>query len=197
MSNTKIIADDSERIAEKIEARTGQIRGQIAACGDEYMGEKLRERLARLTSGMAVISVGCATEIETHERKLRLDDALRASLCARKDGVVAGGGVTYILAAKELHKNLTKFPKTNREGAEILAKSLGCILRQICINADFSPDVVAEKVVRGKLGFDARTGKFADMIKCGIIDPAAVIINVVRNAASVAGTLLTTEAIAG
>jgi chaperonin GroEL len=190
MASTKFIADGGEFVPERV----AQIRGQIDACADEYMGAKLRERLARLTGGVAVISVGLATEIETHEKKLRLDDALMAAKAARRDGIVAGGGLTYILVAEYLTGLIDTLPAAFRVGAGVLAESLPVVLRQICENAGVSADLVLSRV-GGRIGFDAMNGEFVDMFAANIIDPAAVVISVVKNAASVAATLLTTEVV--
>jgi len=165
---TKIIAgmQSTKFISSSIaQTRIEQIRAQIAKSKDEYMTAKLRERLAKLTTGIAKISVGCATPIETHERKLRLDDALHAGLAARRNGIVAGGGVTYTAIAKILDPN------------SILAKSLPVITKQICENADIDKTEFLKN-----LGDD-------------VIDPALVIKSVIQNATSVAATLVTTEAI--
>jgi len=187
MQNTRVLNPKSVQIGQRIE----QIKGQIAMSTDDFLTEKLRQRLAQLSGGVAVISVGCASQIETHERKLRLDDALMASRVAKREGIVAGGGVTYLAAASEIEKQL----KT--DGARILAFALQSILKQICFNAGVSGEVVIEKLQNGKagFGFDALRCEYCDMFKKRIIDPAAVIKNVIQNAVSVAGTLLTTEAI--
>ena len=195
MTSTKIIAPTISISNRTRFERIAQLRAQIEASTDEYMTQKLRERLARLTSGTAIISVGCATDIETHERKLRMDDALMAASAALRSGIVAGGGVTYIRAAVALERAIPTFPKHLREGAKILASALPSILEQICKNAGVSPDLVIARVRRGTRGYDAVTHKFVDMFAAQIVDPAAVITQVVTNAASVAATLATTEAI--
>lgn len=174
MTDTKIMAHKTPQIKQSTDARVAQIRGQIEACHDEYMTQKLRERLAKLTSGIARISVGCATQIETHERKLRIDDALAAGLAARKDGIVRGAGLTY---AHVSIKILTQAEPSNTLGAKILARALPIITKQICRNASVRPS------------------KFVRALTSDIIDPATVIKNVIINATSVASTLLTTEAI--
>jgi chaperonin GroEL len=171
MNDTKIIA---QKNAEKIKARADQIRGQIHTSRDEYMTQKLRERLAKLTSGIAKISVGCPTTVETQERKLRIDDALAAGLAATRDGVVSGGGLAYLAAAKYL-----KTKKTNQNiiGGKILARALCEITKQICKNAGMTKK------------------RFLKSLNDEIIDPAAVIKSVIINAVSVAATLITTEVI--
>jgi len=194
MQSTKIITPKID----EVEKRAEQIRGQISASRDEYMTAKLRERLARLTGGVAIISVGSATQIETTERKLRFDDALMAGLCARKSGIVCGGGVTYLRASAYLEKQIRRLKSSERLGARVLCDALSAILKQICVNAGVSFDVVLKRVVGSKnarMGYDALNGKFVDMFRANIVDPCAVITNVVRNATSVAGTLLTTEGI--
>jgi len=194
MASTKILADKLDK-ANGLSARIEQIRGQIAASTDEYTKTRLRERLARLTSGIAVITVGAPTQIETYERKLRVEDALAAATAAMRHGIVEGGGVTYIRAAQALQKHIKKMPPEHRLGAQILADSLEVILRQICINADVAPKEVIKRVSDGRLGYDALAGTFVNMFTAGIVDPAAVIKNVVENSASAVGTLLTTEGI--
>jgi chaperonin GroEL len=191
MAVAKIIATGSEKLSRRIE----QIRAQIKEATDEFTGSILHRRLASLTRGIAVISVGCATEIETREKKQRVDDAVAAAKVALHSGIVEGGGTTLLRAAKQLAKYIKKMPKDKRQGAEILCGSLSCVLRQICLNAGFPPDTVTARVMRGHCGFDAATGRYTDMFKASIVDPAEVVINIVQNAASVVATLLTTEGI--
>jgi chaperonin GroEL len=190
MQNTTFLGGKNNKIAHRIE----QIRAQISECRDEFMTEKLRKRLARLTGGVAVISVGRATPIETHERKLRMDDALMSAAGARAEGIVAGGGAAYIQIAHEIEKHLKKIDPNLREGAGVLVKSLPVILKRICENAGACADVVLQKV-RGNRGFDALDGRFVDMFSANIVDPATVIKNVIKNAVSVAATLLTTDGV--
>jgi chaperonin GroEL len=193
MQKTCVLVPKSVQICAKID----EIRGQISVCCDEFLREKLQKRLANLSGGVAIISVGCATEVETHERKLRFDDALMAAKCARLSGIVAGGGVTYLHAAREIEKQIKKLEPKLQCGAKILAEALQSVLKQICINAGVSADLIINKLKRARagVGYDAMNCKFCDMFKSRIIDPAAVIKNVIQNAVSVAGTLLTTEAI--
>lgn len=196
MTTSKVLAQKTEQTKETIADRADQIRGQIENSKDEYMTAKLRERLARLCDGIAVISVGHATEIETHERKLRLDDAHLACLAAMRDGIVAGGGVTYLRVAEFLRTEHQEEDKSNLGFSDcVLTESLPVILKQICLNAAVSPDIVIDRVVNGTLGYDALKGELVDMFAANIVDPATVIKSVITNAVSVAGTLLTTEGI--
>lgn len=193
MSKTIIIKSDS--VNESLVNRQNQLRTQINVTTDEYQKTRLRERLASLTNGIATISVGGATAIERQEKKLRIDDAYAASLAAIREGIVEGGGVAYIRISQFLTQKTAKLTDELKTGAKILAESLFAILRQICINADASPELVIDRVTKSKLGFNASNGQYVDMMKANIIDPAAVIKNVIINATSVASTLLTSEAI--
>ncbi|MFB3845083.1 MAG: chaperonin GroEL [Candidatus Cloacimonadaceae bacterium] len=182
---------------EKIQARIKQIKAQIEETTSDYDKEKLQERLAKLSSGVAVIRIGAATETEMKEKKARVDDALHATRAAVEEGIVPGGGVTLIQAAKELKaaKNLTFEEKV---AFEILAKALEKPTYQIAANAGQEGAVVVEKLKSFTdihKGFNALTGQYEDLFKSGIIDPAKVVRSAVQNASSIAGLLLTTECI--
>ena len=183
---------------ENIDKRVASIRVQIENTTSEYDKEKLQERLAKLAGGVAVISVGAATEVEMKEKKLRIEDALAATRAAVEEGIVAGGGTAL---AKVIPK-LTKFVETldgdEKTGAKIIAKALEEPIRQIATNAGLDGGVILNKIVENtdpNFGFDALKNEYVDMIQVGIIDPTKVTRSALQNASSVAGTLLTTEAV--
>jgi len=179
-----------------ITARCSQIRQQVEETTSDYDREKLQERLAKLAGGVAVISVGGASEIEVKERKDRVDDALHATRAAVQEGVVPGGGSALLAATKALAK--VEFANDDqRVGVDIVRRALQAPIRQIAENAGEDGAVVANKVLASKdkgFGFNAQTGKYVDMIKEGIIDPTKVVRTALQDAASVAGLLITTEA---
>jgi len=160
----------------------------------DYDREKLQERLAKLIGGVAVINVGAATEAEMKEKKDRVEDALNATRAAVEEGVVPGGGVAYVRAMKALEK--AKFPGDEQLGVNLIKRALEEPVRQIANNAGFEGSVVVQHVIDGKdnFGFNAETGKYEDLAKAGIIDPTKVTRFALQNAASVAGLLMTTEA---
>lgn len=179
-----------------IEGRIRQIKSQIEAASGEYDREKLQERLAKLAGGVAVIRVGAATETEMKEKKDRVEDALNATRAAVEEGIVPGGGVALVRTIKDLDK----FKDADEEeaaGVNIVKKSLEEPLRGIASNAGWDGSIVVDKVVNGKgsLGFDAAKLEYSNMIDAGIVDPAKVTRSAIQNAASVAGLLLTTEAL--
>jgi chaperonin GroEL len=179
-----------------VEARCTQIRAQIEETSSEYDREKLQERLAKLAGGVAVIKVGGATEIEVKERKDRVDDALNATRAAVEEGVVVGGGAALLYASKALGKVKTDHDD-QKVGVDIVRKALQAPVRQIAENAGFDGAVVAGKLLEAKsenTGFDAQSEKYVDMIKAGIVDPTKVVRAALQDAASVAGLLITTEA---
>ncbi|MEG1500223.1 MAG: TCP-1/cpn60 chaperonin family protein, partial [Clostridia bacterium] len=160
--------------------------------------EKLSERLASLCGGVAMISVGAATEVEMKEKKLRIEDALSATKAASLEGVVAGGGVALLKAQNDLKKFITTLDGDERLGAQTICLALTYPISQICENAGEDAAFVVKTISENAsttFGFDALHGKFVDMIKCGIIDPTKVTRSALENAASVASTLLTTEAL--
>jgi len=181
---------------QEIEARCNQIKAQIEETSSDYDREKLQERLAKLAGGVAVIKVGGATEIEVKERKDRVDDAMHATRAAVEEGIVPGGGVALLQAAKGLEK--LKGANTDQQtGIDIVRKAVQAPVRQIAINAGVDGAVVAGKLLEStdtNWGFDAYKGEYTDMVKAGIIDPTKVVRTALQDAASVAGLLITTEA---
>jgi len=179
-----------------IESRIKQIKAQIEDTTSDYDREKLQERLAKLAGGVAVIKVGGASEVEVKERKDRVDDALHATRAAVEEGIVAGGGVALLYSVHSLDG--LKFANDDQKvGIEIVRRALQSPVRQIAENAGHDGAVVAGKLVEAKdvnLGFDAQNGTYVDMIKAGIIDPTKVVRTALQDAASVAGLLITTEA---
>ncbi|MCR5332390.1 MAG: chaperonin GroEL [Lachnospiraceae bacterium] len=192
--NTIIV--DGEGDKKEIEARISQIRAQIAETTSDFDREKLQERLAKLAGGVAVIRVGAATEAEMKEKKLRMEDALNATRAAVEEGIIAGGGSTYIHAAKEAAKKIGKLEGDEKTGAGIVLKALEAPLAIIAENAGLEGAVIVNKVKesRAGMGFNALTEKYVDMVRAGILDPAKVSRSALQNATSVAATFLTTEA---
>ncbi len=190
--NTTII--DGAGSQEAIQDRVKQIRVQIDETTSDYDREKLQERLAKLVGGVAVINVGAATEAEMKEKKARVEDALHATRAAVEEGIVAGGGVALVRCADVLDE--LDLPADQMVGVNIVKRALEEPLRQIVANAGMEPSVVANEVraKKGSQGFDAYTEQYVDMVKAGIIDPTKVTRTALQNAASVAGLLLTTEA---
>jgi chaperonin GroEL len=178
-----------------IEARVKNIRTQIDEATSDYDKEKLQERVAKLAGGVAVIKVGAATEVEMKEKKARVEDALHATRAAVEEGIVAGGGVAYIRARNALNKLKGDNPDQDA-GIKIIMRALEEPLRQIVANAGAEPSVVMNKIAEGKgnFGFNAQTEQFGDMVEMGVLDPTKVSRTALQNAASVAGLLLTTEA---
>jgi chaperonin GroEL len=190
--NTTII--DGAGKASDIKARIESIRQQAEEATSDYDKEKLQERVAKLSGGVAVIKVGAATEIEMKEKKARVEDALHATRAAVEEGVVPGGGVALIRAQKSLEK-LEGANEDQQVGIRILSRSIEEPLRQIVDNAGDDPAVILNRVKEGKgsFGYNAATGEFGDMLDAGILDPTKVTRLALQNAASVAGLLLTTE----
>jgi chaperonin GroEL len=177
-----------------IEERIAQIRTQIDETTSDYDREKLQERLAKLAGGVAVVKVGAATEIEMKEKKARVEDALHATRAAVEEGIVPGGGVALIRASAAL-KNL-RVSEDEKVGVQIVQRALEAPLRWIAQNAGADGSVVLDKVKTGKgaFGFNAATEEFEDLVKAGVVDPTKVVRVALENAASVAGLLITTEA---
>lgn len=192
--NTTII--DGAGKKKEIEGRCTQIRAQMDETSSDYDKEKLAERLAKLAGGVAVIRVGGATEVEVKERKDRVEDAMHATRAAVEEGIVAGGGVALLYAIKSLEK--LKFENDDqRVGIDIIRRALSAPARLIADNAGTDGAVVVGKLLESKntnWGFDAQTGVYTDMFKAGIIDPTKVVRTALQDAASVAGLLITTEA---
>ncbi|MFL2930302.1 MAG: chaperonin GroEL [Candidatus Micropelagos sp.] len=178
-----------------IEGRVAQIRSQIEATSSDYDREKLQERLAKLAGGVAVIKVGGSTEVEVKERKDRVDDALNATRAAVESGIVPGGGTALLLAAMQIDK-LEDDNSDIQAGINIVRRALEAPIRQISENAGVEGSIVVGKVLesKGKLGFDAQNEVYIDLVAAGIIDPTKVVSTALRDAASVAGLLITTEA---
>ena len=194
--NTTIVGGAGE--AEDIKARIASIKSQILETKSDYDREKLQERLAKLAGGVAVISVGAATEVEMKEKKLRIDDALAATRAAVEEGYVPGGGSALLSAVPVVKKLVASLNGDEKTGANIVLKALEEPIKQIAKNAGLDGSVIVDKVLVSKkanYGFDALNNKYCDMVECGIIDPTKVTRSVLQNAASVAATLLTTESI--
>ncbi len=192
--NTTIVEGAGAK--KEIEARIGQIKAQIEETTSDYDKEKLQERLAKLAGGVAVIRVGGATEVEVKERKDRVDDALHATRAAVEEGILPGGGVPLLRATKILG-GLNFEHDDQKIGAEIVRRAIQWPARFIVDNAGVDASIVVGKLLENKdyaYGYDAQTGEYGDMYKLGIIDPTKVVRTALQDAASVAGLLITTEA---
>src|SRR6187200_2324764 len=192
--NTTIVSGAGKKT--DIEARIKQIRAQIEETTSDYDKEKLQERLAKLAGGVAVIRVDGATEIEVKERKDRVDDAMHATRAAVEEGILPGGGVALLRASQHL-KGLRTKNDDQKTGVEIVRKALSWPARQIAINAGEDGSVILGKILEKdhySYGFDSQTGEYGDLVKKGIIDPTKVVRSALQNAASIAGLLITTEA---
>jgi len=192
--NTTII--NGSGVAEDIKARVAQIRSQIETTTSDYDREKLQERLAKLSGGVAVLYVGATTEVEMKEKKDRVDDALHATRAAVEEGIVAGGGVAFIRATEAL-SDLKGDNEDEQIGIDIIKRAIEEPLRQICANAGIEGAVIVQKVKEGSadFGYNARTDKYENLIAAGVIDPTKVSRVALENAASVASMLLTTECV--
>lgn len=192
--NTIIVNGGGEK--ENIQKRIGQIKSQIATTTSDYDKEKLQERLAKLSGGVAVLYVGAASEVEMKEMKDRVDDALHATRAAIEEGIVPGGGVAYIRSIDELD-NVTAENDDERTGIEIVKRAIEEPLRQIVANAGKEGAVVVQKVREGKAdyGYNARSDKYENFFEAGVVDPAKVTRVALENAASIAGMFLTTECV--
>ena len=182
----------------EIYSRVMQIRSSIETTTSEFDKEKLQERLAKLAGGVAVIKVGAATEIEMKEKKLRIEDALNATKAAVEEGIVCGGGVAFLSTINDVKELLSTVEGDEKTGVQIVLKALEAPVRQIAANAGFEGAVVIDKIVSANTfgyGFDAYNEKYVDMFEVGIIDPTKVSRCALQNAASVAATVLTTEAL--
>jgi chaperonin GroEL len=192
--NTTIVSGAGKKA--DIEARIHQIKAQIEETTSDYDREKLQERLAKLAGGVAVIRVGGATEVEVKERKDRVDDAMHATRAAVEEGILPGGGVA-LLRASEVLKKLRTHNDDQKTGVEIVRKALSWPARQIALNAGEDGSVVIGKILERDtyaFGFDAQSGEYVNMMSKGIIDPTKVVRAALQGAASVAGLLITTEA---
>jgi chaperonin GroEL len=201
--NTTVIDGSGE--AGKIKGRVNEIRSQIEKTTSDYDKEKLQERLAKLVGGVAIIKVGAATETELKEKKARVEDALHATRAAVEEGIVPGGGVALVRAVPAVDALIKTLEGDEKIGAQIVRRSLEEPLRQIVANAGEEGAVVVAKVLTGKdhekdtfnphYGYNAATGQYEDLVKAGVIDPTKVTRTALQNAASIAGLLLTTEAL--
>ena len=193
--NTVIVDGAGDKAA--IKARVGQIKSQIEETTSDFDREKLQERLAKLSGGVAVVRVGAATETEMKESKLRLEDALAATKAAVEEGIIFGGGSAYIHASKKAAEKVADLEGDEKTGANIILKALEAPLFQIAVNAGLEGAVIVNKVKEAEIGkgFDALHGEYVDMVEAGIIDPAKVTRSALQNATSVASTLLTTESV--
>ncbi|MDD4350296.1 MAG: chaperonin GroEL, partial [Opitutales bacterium] len=191
--NTTIVEGAGK--ASDIQGRVKQIRNQIEETSSDYDREKLQERLAKLAGGVAVINVGAATEPEMKEKKARVEDALHATRAAVEEGIVPGGGVALLRAAKAIDSMTLKDEEAI--GAQIVRRAIEEPLRQLCANAGVEGSLVVQKVIasEGAFGYNVATGEFEDLLKAGVVDPTKVTRTALQNAASVAALLLTTEAI--
>jgi chaperonin GroEL len=192
--NTTIVSGAGKKA--DIEARIQQIKAQIEETTSDYDREKLQERLAKLAGGVAVIRVGGATEVEVKERKDRVDDAMHATRAAVEEGILPGGGVALLRAIESL-KKIRTHNDDQKTGVEIVRKALSAPARQIALNAGEDGSVIVGKILEKDqyaYGFDAQSGEYVNMLSKGIIDPAKVVRQALQGAASVAGLLVTTEA---
>jgi chaperonin GroEL len=192
--NTVIV--DGAGKSDEIKTRVAQIRVQIEETSSDYDREKLQERVAKLAGGVAVIKVGAATEVEMKEKKARVEDALHATRAAVEEGVVPGGGTALIRAVQAISE-LRGDNEDQNAGINIARRALEAPLRQIVANAGDEPSVVADKVKQGtgNYGYNAATGVYGDMIEMGILDPAKVTRSALQAAGSIAGLLITAEAV--
>ncbi len=193
--NTIIV--DGEGAREDIDARIAMIKNQLAETTSDFDKEKLQERLAKLSGGVAVIRVGAATEPEMKEAKLRLEDALAATKAAVEEGIISGGGSAYIHASKKVAKLAAELEGDEKTGAQIILKALEAPLYHIAANAGLEGSVIINKVRESEagVGFDAYKEEYVNMVEAGILDPAKVTRSALQNATSVASTLLTTESV--
>ena len=194
--STIIVGGQGDKIA--ITERTAQIKVALETTASEFDKEKLTERLAKLAGGVAVIKVGAATEVEMKEKKLRIEDALNATKAAVEEGIVAGGGAALVNVIGAVEKVIDTLEGDEKTGAMIVAKALTAPMKQIADNAGIDGAVVVAKVretAKAGYGFDAYNEKYCDMLESGIVDPAKVTRSALQNAASIASTVLTTEAV--
>ena len=194
ISKEKTLIIDGAGTDDGIQARIKQIKAQIEESTSDYDREKLQERLAKLSGGVAIIKVGAATEIEMKEKKARVEDALHATQAAVEEGILAGGGVALLRASKVL--DTLEVPSAQQFGVDIIRRACQEPLRMITNNAGLEPAVIVEKVLNGEgnFGYNARSGEYGDLVEMGVMDPTKVTRSALQNAASVSSLLLTTEA---
>ncbi|MFW5761669.1 MAG: TCP-1/cpn60 chaperonin family protein, partial [Cyclobacteriaceae bacterium] len=192
--NTTVVNGAGDK--EQIKGRVNQIKSQIEVTTSDYDKEKLQERLAKLSGGVAVLHVGAASEVEMKEKKDRVEDALAATRAAIEEGIVAGGGVAYVRSLKHLDEVDTA-NEDQKIGVDIVRRALEHPLRQIALNAGVEPSVVIQKVLEGKddFGYNAGTDKYENLIAAGVIDPTKVSRVALENAASAASMLITTDCV--
>ncbi len=183
--------------AAKIQERIGEIKSAIKVTTSDYDKEKLQERLAKLSGGVAVVRVGAQTEVAMKEKKLRIEDALNATRAAVEEGIVAGGGTAYVNAIPAVEKLVSELSGDEKTGARIIAKALQAPIRQIAENAGVDGSIVFEKVSNSAVGhgYNAYAEEYVDMIPAGIVDPTKVTRTALENAASIGGCVLTTESL--
>ncbi len=193
--NTTIVEGNGK--SSDIQGRVKQIRRQIEETTSDYDKEKLQERLAKLAGGVAVINVGAATESEMKEKKQRVEDALHATRAAVEEGIVSGGGVALLRTAKAVDSTIASLEGDEKLGAQIVRRAIEAPLKQLCFNAGVEGAVVVQAVLgsKGAAGYNVATGQYEDLVKAGVVDPTKVTRTALQNAASIAGLLLTTEAI--
>ena len=198
MTKDNTIIVDGAGSADDIKARVKQITSEIEATTSDYDREKLQERLAKLSGGVAVIKVGAATETEMKEKKLRIEDALNATRAAVEEGIVAGGGTIYVVAAKAVDALVKTTTGDEKTGVALIARALEAPIKQIAMNAGLEGPVILDKVKTNKsasYGFDAAKEEYCDMIKSGIVDPTKVCRSALENASSISAMVLTTESL--
>ena len=196
--NTIIVDGAGDK--QEIQNRIGQIKSEIDTTTSDFDREKLQERWAKLSGGVAVIKVGAATETEMKEKKLRIEDALNATKAAVEEGIIAGGGTAFLNVIEDVKKLLGDVEGDEKTGVQIVIRALEAPVRQIAANAGLEGSVIVDKIMSsGKIGygFDAYHETYCDMVEAGIVDPTKVSRSALQNAASVAATVLTTEAIVG
>ena len=198
ISKENTIIVDGAGSADAIKSRVAQIRSLIETTTSDFDREKLQERLAKLSGGVAVIKVGAATEVEMKEQKLRIEDALNATRAAVEEGIVCGGGTVFVAASKAVEALLAEAEGDEKTGIAIIAKALEEPVKQIAANAGVDGSIVLDKVknsTKKNFGYNALTGEYVDMMKAGIVDPAKVTRSAIENAASIAAMVLTTESL--
>ncbi len=198
VSKDHTIIVDGAGTAEEINARINRIKSEIETTTSDYDREKLQERLAKLSGGVAVIKVGAATETEMREKKLRIEDALNATRAAVEEGIIAGGGTAYVAAAKAVNALLPELSGDEKTGAALIGKALEAPIKQIAVNAGLEGAVILNNVYSSEdpsYGFDAYNEVYCNMLDAGIVDPTKVCRSAIENAASVASTVLTTESL--
>jgi len=198
ISKDNTIIVDGAGSPEDIQARISQINVEISNTTSDYDREKLQERLAKLSGGVAVVKVGAATETEMREKKLRIEDALNATRAAVEEGIVAGGGTIYVVASKAVKALLADASGDEKTGIALIAKALESPIKQIALNAGLEGAVILDQVAKSdnaSYGFDAAKEEYCDMIQAGIVDPTKVCRSALENAASVAAMVLTTESL--